>query len=173
MARSEAAAFTSAMLLGFAVGGPVLGALSDRMGRRKLRYLGATLAHAVGWGVFLLAPELPAASRYLLFAGIGFSAGGLIIGFAFAREVTHPGATGTVAGVVNMSVLGLAALLQSAMGWLLDRHWNGATVGGARIYDAPAYDAAFVWLAVSAAGAVASVALTRETYCRLRFESHA
>lgn len=171
MERSQAAGFTTAMLLGFAIGGPLLGGLSDRMGRRKLPYLGAALAHAGGWIVFLLFPDLPAAARYLLFAAIGFSAGGIIIGFAFSREVNHPGAAGTVGGVINMAVLGFAAIQQSAIGWLLDRNWQGAVAEGARVYDAAAYHAAFVLLAVSALGAVASLALTRETHCRLRFDS--
>ncbi|HWR77491.1 MAG TPA: MFS transporter [Thiobacillus sp.] len=169
--RSHAAAFTTTMLLGFAVGGPLLGALSDRIGRRKLPYLGATLVHALGWLTFLLIDDLSATALYLLFATIGFSAGGLIIGFAFSREVNHPGAAGTVGGVVNMAVLGFAAIQQSAMGWILDRNWQGAMIEGARIYDAAAYHAAFLWLAISAVGAVLFVALTRETYCRLRFDS--
>jgi sugar phosphate permease len=171
--RSHAAGFTTTMLLGFAVGGPLLGALSDRIGRRKLPYLGATLVHALGWLAFLLIDDLSPSALYLLFAAIGFSAGGLIIGFAFAREVNHPGAAGTVGGVVNMAVLGFAAIQQSAMGWILDRNWQGATTEGARIYDAVAYHAAFLWLAASAAGAVLFVALTRETCCRLRFDAGA
>jgi len=169
--RSHAAVFTATMLLGFAVGGPMLGALSDRIGRRKLPYLGAALVHALCWVFFLLVDGLPASALYLLFAAIGFSAGGIIIGFAFSREVNHPGAAGTVGGVVNMAVLGFAAIQQSAMGWILDRNWQGAMVEGARIYDAAAYHAAFTWLAVSAVGALLAVALTRETYCRLRFEA--
>lgn len=169
--RSHAALFTTTMLLGFAIGGPLLGALSDRMGRRKLPYLGATLVHALCWVSFLVIDKPSAAVLYGLFAAIGFSAGGLIIGFAFAREANHPGAAGTVGGVVNMAVLGFAAIQQSAMGWILDRNWQGAMIEGARIYDAAAYHAAFLWLAISALGAVLAVALTRETYCRLRFDS--
>ena len=169
--RSHAAGLTTAMLLGFAFGGPLLGALSDRLGRRKLPYLGAALVHALGWLIFLLVDALSSSMFALLFATIGFSAGGLIIGFAFSREVNHPGAAGTVGGVVNMAVLGFAALQQSAMGWILDHNWQGATIKGARVYDAAAYDAAFFWLAASALAAVAFVALTRETYCRLRFDS--
>jgi hypothetical protein len=70
-----------------------------------------------------------------------------------------------------MAVLGFAALQQSAMGWILDRNWQGVMIEGARVYDAAAYHAAFLWLAVSAAGAVVFVSLTRETGCRLRFDS--
>jgi sugar phosphate permease len=171
--RSHAAAFTTTMLLGFAIGGPLLGALSDRIGQRKLPYLGAALVHAGGWIIFLLMPDLSPTPRALLFATIGFSAGGLIIGFAFSREVNHPGAAGTVGGVVNMAVLGFAAIQQSAIGWILDRNWQGGMIKGARIYDATAYHAAFLWLAISAIAAVVFVALTRETHCRLRFDSDA
>ena len=170
--RSHAAAFTTTMLLGFAIGGPLLGALSDRIGRRKLPYLGAALVHAACWVIFLLHEGLPADALYLLFAAIGFSAGGLIVGFAFSREVNHPGAAGTVGGVVNMAVLGFAAIQQSAIGWILDRNWQGVMIEGARVYDAAAYHAAFLWLAISALGAVVFVALTRETHCRLRFDAN-
>jgi hypothetical protein len=133
--------------------------------------LGATLASALGWAVFLFVPDLPATALYLLFAVIGFSAGSLIIGFAFAREVNHPGAAGTAGGVINMSVLGFAAIQQSALSWILDRNGNGVAVEGVRLYDAAAYHAAFLWRAISAAGAVVSVTLTRETPCRLRFDA--
>ncbi|MHB1083411.1 MAG: MFS transporter [Thiobacillus sp.] len=171
MTRSHAAGFTTTMLLGLATGGPLLGALSDRMGRRKLPYIGAALAHALGWGLFLFIDELSASALYLLFGVIGFSAGGLIIGFAFTREVNHPGAAGTATGFVNMAVLGFAAIQQSAMGWILDRNWHGDTINGTPVYDAAAYQAAFVWLLICAVGAVVFVTLTRETYCRLRFDS--
>ena len=33
--------------------------------------------------------------------------------------------------------------LQPGVGWILDRHWLGNTVGGARVYDAAAYQAGF------------------------------
>ena len=168
MERSQAASFTTAMLFGFAFGGPVLGAISDRMEQRKRPYLAATIVNALGWAAFLLFDGLPPTLAYLLFATIGFTAGSLIIGFAFAREVNHPGAASTVAGVVNMSVLSFAAIQQSGMGWILDRNWKGFMLEGARIYDAAAYQAAFLWLAVSALLSAVSVALTRETYCQLR-----
>lgn len=56
------------------------------------------------------------------------------------------------------------------MGWILYRTWQAALPDGARIYDAACH-AAFLWQAISALGAVVSVALMRETYCRLRFDA--
>ena len=167
--RSEAAALTSTMLISWAVSGPVLGIISDRIGRRKSPYLISTCFAALFWAVFLFV-DIPHLLLYPLLALIGFSSGALIIGFAFAREVNDPGAAGAVGGVVNMSVLGIAAIMQPLLGKILDLHWQGNMVEGARIYGAEAYSAAFFWLFVSTLLAVAMVLLTRETYCRVQGE---
>jgi len=165
--RSEAAALTSTMLISWAVSGPVLGMISDRMGRRKIPYLISTCFGALFWAIFLFA-EAPYPMLYPLLALIGFSSGALIIGFAFAREVNDPGAAGAVGGVVNMSVLGIAAIMQPVLGKILDLHWQGTMVNGARVYSANAYSAAFVWLFLSTLMAVVMVYLTKETYCRIQ-----
>ena len=165
--RSHAAAMTSTMLVAWALGGPAIGAISDRIGRRKQPYLWTNILTALLWGIFIFG-HLPRELLYPLFAAIGFTSGGVIVGFAFAREANDPGASGAVGGVVNMSVLGTAAILQPLLGMILDRHWDGATLASARVYGAGAYDAAFVWLFACAAASVLAVALTRETYCQMR-----
>jgi hypothetical protein len=71
-----------------------------------------------------------------------------------------------------MSVLGFAAMQQSGLGWVLDHHWQGTLSEGVRIYDAAVYHAAFLCLPLSALGAVLGVSLTRETHCRLRFDTN-
>ena len=73
-----------------------------------------------------------------------------------------------VGGVVNMSVLGVAAIMQPVLGKILDLHWLGEIVEGARVYNQEAYSAAFIWLLVSSALAVVMVFFTTETYCRMR-----
>ena len=166
--RSHAAALTSTMLVSWAIGGPTLGAMSDRLGRRKLPYMAANVAGATLWGIFLFWGDIPRVLLYPLFAAIGLTSGGLIIGYAHSREANHPGAAGAVAGVVNMGPLGFAAVMQPALGSILDRHWGGLLANGARIYDAGAYSAAFLWLFLSSCLSVAAVYFTRETYCRVR-----
>jgi sugar phosphate permease len=168
IARSHAAALTSTMLVAWAIGGPTLGAMSDRLGRRKPPYLVANVASATLWGVFLFWGGIPRILLYPLFAAIGFTSGALIIGFAQSREANHPGAAGAVGGVVNLGPLGFAALMQPLLGGILDRHWDGLLVNGVRIYDAGAYSSAFTLLFVSSCLSVAAVFFTRETYCRIR-----
>ncbi len=164
---SQAAMITSTMLLLFAFSGPVIGMISDRIGRRKLPYLVGTILTTLFWAVFLFV-RLPYIMLFPLLGAIGFTSGALIIGFAAAREVNHPGAAGAVGGVVNMSVLGVAAIMQPVLGKILDSHWQGTLVEGARVYDQAAYSAAFIWLLVGTALSVIMVSLTRETYCRIQ-----
>jgi sugar phosphate permease len=167
ISTSIAATLTSTMLLAWAFGGPGLGAISDRIGRRKRPYLIANAIAAVLWGVFLFG-DLPLLALYPLFAAIGLSSGGLIIGYAFAREANHPGASGLVGGVVNMATLGFGAVLQQVLGVTLDRRWDGTVVEGVRVYSAAAYFDAFVWLVGCVALSAAVLLFTRETWCRLR-----
>jgi len=167
--RSQAATMTSTMLVAWALGGPAIGAISDRFARRKTPYLVTNILAASLWGLFLI-DNLPSQWLYPLFAAIGFTSGGVIVGFAFARESNHPGASGAVGGVVNMGVLGIASILQPVMGAILDRHWDGTLVAAARVYDAAAYSSAFVWLFICASASVVMVALTRETYCKIQAE---
>ena len=166
--RSHAAALTSTMLIFWAIGGPTLGAISDRLGRRRSPYLAANAVTTALWGIFLFSGEIPRILLYPLFAALGFTSGALIIGFAHSREANHPGAAGAVGGVVNMGPLGFAAAMQPLLGSILDRHWDGWLVNGARVYQAGAYSAAFAWLFVSSCLSVAAVYFTRETYGRSR-----
>ena len=166
LARSEAATMTSVMLIAWAIGGPCLGALSDRLRLRRLPYLLAVAVSATLWAIFLWG-GLSVTLLYPLLALLGFFSGAVIIGFAFAREVNHPGASGATGGVVNMSVLGFAAIMQPMLGFILDRHWQGTLDNGVRIYDAAAYQAAFLWFVVSTALAVVMLFFTRESHCRV------
>jgi hypothetical protein len=73
---------------------------------------------------------------------------------------------GTISGVINMGIMLGPTLLQPAIGWVLDRHWQGLMDAGVRIYGIGAYRSAFalimVWMLVS----WFLIFFTRETYCR-------
>jgi MFS family permease len=166
MSAPKAAAICSALLISWAVGGPVFGSLSDRVGRRKPLYVIGCAALALSWAAIIFIPGLPIAALVALLIVSGFSAGGIIIGFAYVKESVPTHLAGTAAGVCNMGVMLGPMLLQPAVGWVLDRQWQGTMVGEARIYELNAFRAGFSFMLAWAVLALICVVFSRETNCR-------
>ena len=160
-----AAAITSLLLIAWAVGGPVLGALSERLGRRRPLYVWTTAAALTGWLVVIFAP-IPIWLLIVTLLFTGLVSGNLIIGFAFAKESVPARLMGTASGICNMGPLLGGMLLQPAVGWVLDAHWLGATVGGARVYDAAAYQAGFSLMAGCLLVSLCLIPFAKETACQ-------
>jgi MFS family permease len=163
---NQAAAITSALMIAWAVGGPILGGLSDRIGRRKPLYIIGCAIHAVCWGAILFVPDLPMPVLVALILVAGFATGVMIITFAYVKESVPLHLSGTVSGVCNMGVMLGPTILQPAMGWMLDRHWQGQTEAGARIYDLDAYHWGFSLMMAWAVLSLVLIFFTRETNCR-------
>jgi sugar phosphate permease len=160
-----AAAITSTLLVAWALGGPLLGTWSERMGRRKPLYLASGLVALAGWlALVFTTPSTPLLIA-LLFV-IGIASGNIIIGFAWAKESVPLRLMGTASGVCNMGPLLGGVLLQPGIGWMLDRHWTGAAAGGVRLYDAAAWQSSFALLVTAVAICLALVMLARESHCR-------
>jgi MFS family permease len=166
MEKTMAAAVCSALLVAWAVGGPIFGGLSDHLGHRKPLYALGCLVLLTGWAVILLLPALPVWLLVLLLIMVGFFSGNMIIGFAFAKESAPTYLAGTATGVVNMGVMMGPMLLQPGVGWILDLHWQGEMAEGVRVYSLEAYRSGFglmlVWLAL----ALLLILFTRETHCK-------
>lgn len=163
----RAAFYCSVLLVGLALGGPLFGALSDRLGARKPLYVIGTLGALVLWSPIVLASRpLHAAALLALLAAAGFAAGCMVIGFAYSKESVPARLAGTVGGVVNMGAMTGPMVLQPAIGWMLDRHWSGALEGGVRLYGAEAYRAGFVLMLAWIAASLALLLATRETHAR-------
>jgi MFS family permease len=163
---TEAAALASALLVAWAIGGPILGGLSDRIGRRKPLYLIGCALTLMGWSFIIYYPNLPVAWMVVLLLVVGFASGSMIIGFAFAKESVPSQLAGTVSGITNMGVMLGPTLLQPAVGWVLDQRWHGDMLAGVRIYNLDAYRAGFSLMIAWAALAFVLLFFTKETHCR-------
>lgn len=162
----EAAAITSALLVAWAVGGPAMGALSERIGRRKPLYVLCCAVLAVGWAALAFLPTPSVVVLIGLLLVLGFFAGAIIIGFAYAKESVPARFSGTASGVVNMGTMTGPMLLQPGVGWVLDRYWDGSLAGTVRVYGEDAYRAGFALILVYVLAALLSVSITRDTHCR-------
>ncbi len=161
-----AAALTSAHLVAWAVGGPLFGWLSDRLGVRKPLFIIGCAVSLIGWLALVFIPALPLYGLIALLLVTGFSAGCMIIGFAFAKESVPGDLAGTISGVINMGVMMGPTILQPAVGLILDHKWQGQLAAGVRLYSLEAYQTGFTLMIAWNGLALLLLFFTRETYCR-------
>ncbi|MDJ0809248.1 MAG: MFS transporter [Desulfobacterales bacterium] len=163
---TQASALSTTLLVAWAIGGPILGWLSDRTGRRKPLYIGGCAVSLACWLLMVFVPDLPLAVLLGVLIVAGLSAGCMIISFAFAKESVPANLSGTVTGVTNMGVMMGPMVLQPAIGWMLDHRWQGALEHGIRVYSLGAYQAGFGLMIAWAGLSVVLLLFTRETFCQ-------
>ena len=166
MTDTQAAGFSSMLLVAWAIGGPVFGYLSDRVRRRKRPYIIGCAMAVAGWSLILFVTPMPLQALIPILLITGFASGCIVVSFAFAKESVPPELTGTVSGIINMGVIMGPTLLQPAVGWVLDKKWDGMMLNGARIYDLAAFHSGFSLMMGWAVLSLILLFLTRETDCR-------
>lgn len=161
MTRPAAAATCSLLLIGWAIGAPLAGAISDRIGRRlEILIAGAVTALSSLLALIYL-PELPAILRDGLFFLAGAALACMIACYAIARDVNEPALAGTAFGVVNSATVAAGAIFQPLVGWLLDLRWDGRLEAGAPVYQAADFRFAFTALILFlVSGLAAALALS-------------
>ncbi len=162
----EAAGACSLLMIAWALGGPILGGLSDRIQRRKPLYMAGAGIAFLGWLLLLYGPRLSTTWILPLMAVTGFSSGAMIIGFAFIKESVPQNLAGTVSGLINMGTMMGPMILQPWIGWLLDRSGSVTVVNGQRVYDSAAFSVAFLPMIGWALISFLLMIPTQETHCR-------
>ena len=158
MDRGRATLHVTVMILGFAFGAPATGLLSDRIGLRlpPLRIL--SMAYLLCWLPWIMGWSLPLWASMAVFVGMGLGISGAVTCWAIAKENNPPALSGTATSLVNAGGFLAVALLQPAVGWIIDRS------SGAPVLEA--YRSAAALLAAVALAGVLATFWLRETHCR-------
>ncbi len=167
LTRAAATNHVSLYFVGFALGCVFMGALSDRLGKRKPVLIVTSHLYLLIWLVLLWDLVLPLMASYALFTLMGLVTAGFTLTWACAKEVNAPQLSGISTSVTNMAGFLAGAILQPLVGWVMDQRWQGGlTSTGARLFTANDYHAGLLLLtAVAAFGALASWWI-KETGCR-------
>jgi predicted MFS family arabinose efflux permease len=166
LSRVEAASHLSLYFAGFAVGCFAIGSLSDRLGRRKPVLTVGTALYCALWLVWLSALRMPIGASFALFALMGLTTASFSLTWACAKEVNPPQLSGMSTSVTNMGGFLAAALLQPAVGALMDAGWQGAIVDGVRQYPVATFRIGIGLLAAAGLFGAVSTLFLRETGCR-------
>lgn len=146
MQRFEASSNLLLIAVGLVIGCPIVGYISDRLGKRKIPLLVFALMYVLCWVVILIWPGGKPSNvvlPFLLFS-MGFFASGFILVWSCAKEINPIALSGCAIGLANMGGFLGAAVLQPLLGWALDLKWLGLMEGGIRIYPLEAWRFAFL-----------------------------
>lgn len=166
LSKTQAALAASSIFIGFAIGAPFLGWLSDHMGRRKpILFFGTALA-LVCLTIVLYSPPLSLTIIMLLLASFGLGASGFFTSFAMIRELFPMMLVATVLGIMNTFDSICEALFEPFVGALLDMTWRGESLHGVHQFSLNGYHLALLVLPLSLVLALIMLVFIQETHCR-------
>lgn len=135
--RVQAGGHLMFISIGFIVGAPTIGFLTDRMNLGRKSILLCTLGIGLGaWSVFFVSGGKPG-SDYLiyLFLIMGISGGGsLSLYMTITKELFPQWLTGTAVGLMNTSAFISTAIFQPCTGFLMDAVGRSGTVYPLKAY---------------------------------------
>lgn len=152
---SNAASLVSTVPIGWIIGCPLMGFISDRIGRRKP----VLIAGAVAMGfltVFAIYVQPPMAVRYFVALGLGIASGAAMIPFSMIKEANPPEVKGSAAGAMNFLCFGVTGVLSPFIAKLLD-------AGPGRTETLPGFQHGLATLAFGVAVALILTFFLRET----------
>ena len=122
---SEAVMRSATVPFGWIIGCPLLGFLSDRIGRRKpvIASAGIVLLACLAWILYGIPGVFP---PYVLGLITGIASGAAMLPYTVIKEANPPEFAGTATGVVNFLNFTLSALLGPVFGWMLQNAAGGA-----------------------------------------------
>jgi MFS family permease len=116
---------SAAVPSGWIIGCPLLGFISDRIGRRKPVIIGgaAILLGCLAWILFGRTGVFP---PYVIGLVAGLASGAAMLPYTVIKEANPPQYGGTATGVVNFLNFTFSALLGPVFGWILQSVSGGA-----------------------------------------------
>ena len=168
------AALSMALLwIGIGITSPIIGWLSNKMGRRRIFISICAAIGLVSSLILFYLPGITFGLSFILLFGIGIAASGQILSFALVKDNNRPSTTGTAIGLNNMAVVAGGALFQPFVGYLLQVFWDGAKDGwSVPVYSIVNYHLGLIVVpACFLVGLISSLFFIQETYCRLKYDT--
>jgi MFS family permease len=162
---AEAVLRSATVPFGWIIGCPLLGFVSDRLGRRKPVIIGGAvlLLACMAWILYGPADVFP---PYVLGLLAGIASGAAMLPYTVIKEANPQQYGGTATGVINFLNFTFSALLGPVFGWMLQR-----VSGEAAQMELGHYQTAFVPLLYGVGIAIILSLLLKETGPAVRAQS--
>ncbi len=162
----DASRVVSVLYVGWLIGGPLAGWLSDHLGRRRAMLLGSTALTLLTTIFLVLSPPTSTTGMVILLLAIGLASSVQVVGFAAGLEANPLPAAATSIAVVNMIVMLLGGILQPMVGILLDHFAGSADAVSSGKFSAQDFQTAMILLPALSLSGIAACLFLKETYGR-------
>ena len=162
--KPESAGFVSMAFIGWAIGAPLIGWLSDLLAKRRLILIIGSAGACLTTITLLVFPNMPNIFLMSVLGTQGALSSSMILGFALARESNPPEMSGVALGLINTFAVGSGAVLQPLAGCILDLQWDGTITEGVRIYDVVHYQYALSILPIACVFSLIAAILLKEKH---------
>lgn len=164
--KAVAANYISLVFFGWAIAGPIWGIMSNRIGKRKPPLIIGCVGALITSTLFILCPIHSHLAMQALLFFFGIFSAGFLPAFALAKELCDQKYVATALSFMNMMNMVGIALVQPAVGFVLDHLWTGNMMSGVRIYPISAYHTALAILPIGMFVALLLLPMLKETYCK-------
>jgi len=161
--KVTASGAVSMLYVGWLVAGPLAGWMSDRLGRRQLLLLGASVLTTLTTALMLLVTSTSIEVVYGLMLLLGIVSSAQVVSFVCAVEHSPRSFSGTAIASTNMLIMLIGGLVQPLVGVILDAV-AGPNASGE--YPAHAYRIAMLVLPVSAVIGTVCAYFLKESFVR-------
>jgi MFS family permease len=172
MSPDMAAWANSMIFIGWAIGGPLMGWLSDKLQKRKSAMLASAAASLVILSAVLYVPNLSNVDILLLLLLFGVANNGVAIAYAVASEINPRRVAGASIAFANMMSVIVGTLLLPIIGWLLDLQRAQVMIEGQISFDPNAFQTTMLCLPLCLVLGLVTAFFLKETGC-LPLESKA
>ncbi len=154
------------LFLGTIIGSPIIGLISDSMGRRKLPMVISAIISLFLVLVIMYSPHASFFSLVALYLLLGFFTSGQILSYPLIAESNPNALAGTATGWAAVLIMSGGAFGQPLFGWLLDLHWHGAKLNHIPFYTAADYHFAWLLFPLMFVLALFITLFIKETHCK-------
>lgn len=148
LTRTEAASIISLIFVGFGVGGPIFGLISDRLGKRLAVMKCGMLLSLIFIMIVLYVPRLPVSLMAICLFSFGCAVGSFMLGFTVGTETNKLSLAATIIALINTGDSVFESFTEPFLGKLLDLGWNGQWIDGVHYFSVDNYRLAFTPLPI-------------------------
>ncbi len=148
LTTTKAATLVSCVFIGLAIGSPLLGLLSDRLGKRLPVMKWGTLIAFIALLPVLYWVTLPLWLICILLFVFGFGTSVFMLGFAIGKESNKYVLAATVIAMINTGDGIFGSITEPGIGKLLDMRWSGTIINGVHHFGLNNYQHALTLLPI-------------------------